>query len=163
MPSRRCALSPKLARDMTAHPRDAGPAGSGANEADRPHGAKPGARPGGRAPGAEPPAAEQVLIALADPIRRRILGTLAAEGPGTATRLAADLPVSRQAVIKHLVMLDRAGLVSVQRHGREMRYRIHPQPLDETAAWLAGLAAQWEQRLTAIRSIAEAAARADPS
>lgn len=125
---------------MTAHPHGADPSG----------------------PGAEPPAAEQVLIALADPIRRRILDTLAAAGPGTATRLAADLPVSRQAVMKHLVMLDRAGLVSVQRHGREMRYRIHPQPLDETAAWLAALAAQWEQRLTAIRSIAEAAARAEP-
>jgi DNA-binding transcriptional ArsR family regulator len=128
---------------MTAHPPAAG---------------SPAAGP----PDAEPPAAEQVLIALADPIRRRILGTLAAEGPGTATRLAADLPVSRQAVMKHLVMLDRAGLVSVQRHGREMRYRIHPQPLDETAAWLAGLATQWEQRLTDIRSIAEAAARTDP-
>ena len=53
-------------------------------------------------------------------------------GPATATRLAADLPVSRQAVTKHLVMLDRAGLVSVQRRGREMRYRIQPQPLAET-------------------------------
>jgi DNA-binding transcriptional ArsR family regulator len=92
-------------------------------------------------------AVEQVLMALADPIRRRILDLLAAEGPATATRLAADLPVSRQAVIKHLVMLDRAGLVSVQRRGREMRYRIHPQPLEETAAWLAALAAEWEQRL----------------
>ena len=108
---------------MTAHPHDAGPAASGADATDRPD----------DAPGAEPRAAEQVLIALADPIRRRILGTLAAEGPGTATRLAADLPVSRQAVMKHLVMLDRAGLVSVQRHGREMRYRIHPRPLDEAA------------------------------
>jgi DNA-binding transcriptional ArsR family regulator len=147
---------------MTVHPHDAGPTSSGANATDRPHDATAGARQVGRAPGAEPPAAEQVLIALADPIRRRILGTLAAEGPGTATRLAADLPVSRQAVMKHLVMLDRAGLVSVRRHGREMRYRIHPQPLDETAAWLAGLAARWEQRLTDIKSIAEAAARADP-
>jgi DNA-binding transcriptional ArsR family regulator len=143
---------------MTAHPHSAHPPGA------EPQGAESqGAEPQGPEPqGPEPPAAEQVLIALADPIRRRILGTLAAEGPGTATRLAADLPVSRQAVMKHLVMLDRAGLVSVQRHGREMRYRIHPQPLDETAAWLAGMAAQWEQRLTAIRSIAEAAARADP-
>lgn len=106
-------------------------------------------------------AVEQVLVALADPIRRHILDRLAAEGPATATRLAADLPVSRQAVIKHLVMLDRAGLVSVQRRGREMRYRIHPQPLDEAAAWLAALAATWEQRLAAAR--ADTAARAEPA
>jgi DNA-binding transcriptional ArsR family regulator len=111
----------------------------------------------GGAPGAEPPRAEPVLIALADPIRRRILGLLAAEGARTATRLAADLPVSRQSVVKHLGMLDRGGLVSVQRHGREMRYRLRPQPLDETAAWLAGLAADLNQQLTAgIRSRAEA-------
>jgi DNA-binding transcriptional ArsR family regulator len=111
-------------------------------------------------------AVEQVLVALADPIRRHILDLLAAEGPATATRLAADLPVSRQAVIKHLVMLDRAGLVSVRRRGREMRYRIHPQPLDETAAWLAALAAGWEQRLAAARPEtahrAETAASAEP-
>jgi DNA-binding transcriptional ArsR family regulator len=114
------------------------------------------------APGPEVPGVEQVLIAVADPIRRRILGLLAAEGAGTATRLATELPVSRQAVMKHLVMLDRAGLVSVRRHGREMRYRLQPEPLDGTAAWLAGLAAEWERRLAAIRSSAEAGAGADP-
>ena len=107
--------------------------------------------------GGEPAGAEQVLIALADPIRRRILDTLAADGPATATRLAADLPVSRQAVMKHLVMLDRAGLVSVQRRGREMRYRVKPLPLAETAGWLTGLAAKWEQRLTAVRPVPAAA------
>jgi DNA-binding transcriptional ArsR family regulator len=110
--------------------------------------------------GGEPEGAEQVLIALADPIRRRILDTLAAAGPATATRLAADLPVSRQAVTKHLVMLDRAGLVSVQRRGREMRYRIQPQPVAETAAWLAGRAAKWEHRLTAVSPVA--AQRTEP-
>ncbi|HEX5292794.1 MAG TPA: metalloregulator ArsR/SmtB family transcription factor [Streptosporangiaceae bacterium] len=113
------------------------------------------------ADGGEPAKAEQVLIALADPIRRRILDTLAADGPATATRLAADLPVSRQAVTKHLVMLDRAGLVSVQRRGREMRYRIQPQPAAATAAWLAGRAAKWEQRLTAVSPVA-AARRTEP-
>jgi DNA-binding transcriptional ArsR family regulator len=103
---------------------------------------------------------EPVLVAMADPIRRRILGLLAAEGAGTATWLAADLPVSRQAVMKHLRMLDRAGLVSARRHGREMRYRLQPQPLGETAAWLAGLAAEWEQRRAGGRSAAAAAAGA---
>jgi DNA-binding transcriptional ArsR family regulator len=109
------------------------------------------------APGPEPSRAEPVLIALADPIRRRILGLLAAEGARTATRLAADLPVSRQSVMKHLGMLDRGGLVSVQRHGREMRYQLQTQPLGETAAWLTGLAADLDQQRTAgIRSRAQA-------
>lgn len=92
-----------------------------------------------------------MLAALADPVRRRILDTLAAAGAATATQLAAGLPVSRQAVMKHLAMLDRAGLVSVQRHGREMQYRLQPGPAAETAAWLAGRAAGWEQRLGASR------------
>jgi DNA-binding transcriptional ArsR family regulator len=104
---------------------------------------------------------EQVLIAVADPIRRRILDVLAADGAAaaTATTLAAGLPVSRQAVMKHLAMLDRAGLVAVRRHGREMRYRIRLEPASDTAAWLAGLAAGWERRRAAARAAAEAAAR----
>jgi DNA-binding transcriptional ArsR family regulator len=121
-----------------------------------------GGAPGAEPPGAEPPGAEPVLIGLADPVRRRILGLLAAEGARTATQLAAELPVSRQSVTKHLGMLDRAGLVSVRRHGREMRYRLQPEPLDQTAAWLAGLAAGWEQRLAVIRSAAATGARPAP-
>jgi DNA-binding transcriptional ArsR family regulator len=107
--------------------------------------------------------AEPVLIALADPIRRRILDTLAAAGAATATGLAAGLPVSRQAVMKHLAMLDRAGLVSVQRRGREMQYRRRPGPAAGTATWLAGRAAGWEQRLAAIRPGAAPAERAAPA
>ncbi len=105
----------------------------------------------------DPEAAEHVLIALADPIRRKILDALAAEGPGTATRLAADLPITRQAVIKHLLMLDRAGLVSARREGREMLYRIRPRPVGETTRWMASLASGWEHRLQAIKALAEAA------
>jgi DNA-binding transcriptional ArsR family regulator len=106
---------------------------------------------------------EQVLIAVADPIRRRILDVLAADGAAaaTATTLAAGLPVSRQAVTKHLAMLDRAGLVAVRRHGREMRYRIRLEPASDTAAWLAGLAAGWERRRAAARPATETAARPD--
>jgi DNA-binding transcriptional ArsR family regulator len=107
--------------------------------------------------GTGPAGAEHVLIALADPIRRRILDMLAAAGPATATRLAADLPVSRQAVMKHLTMLDRAGLVSVQRRGREMRYRSQPEPLAEAAGWLGGLAARWQQQLTTVAAVAAGA------
>jgi DNA-binding transcriptional ArsR family regulator len=98
---------------------------------------------------------EDVFTALADPTRRRVLDLLAEHGYGTATSLAAELPVSRPAVIKHLAVLDRAGLVSARRHGREVRYVVRPEPLAETAAWMARLAAQWDARLDAIRALAE--------
>jgi DNA-binding transcriptional ArsR family regulator len=102
---------------------------------------------------------EDVLVALADATRRRVLDHLAAHGEATATMLAAELPVSRQAVVKHLAVLDQAGLVSSRRIGREVRYALHPQPLDATARWMAGLAAEWDARLAAIKRIAEAADR----
>ena len=98
---------------------------------------------------------EDVFTALADPTRREILDLLATHGHGTATTLAAALPVSRPAVIKHLAVLDRAGLVAAQRHGREVRYVVVPAPLAETAAWMARLAAEWDARLAAVKRIAE--------
>jgi DNA-binding transcriptional ArsR family regulator len=98
---------------------------------------------------------EDVFTALADPTRRRVLDLLAEHGHGTATSLAAELPVSRPAVIKHLAVLDRAGLVASQRQGREVRFVVRPQPLQETAAWMTRLAAQWDARLEAIRALAE--------
>lgn len=98
---------------------------------------------------------EDVFTALADPTRRRVLDLLAEGGHGTATSLAAQLPVSRPAVIKHLAVLDRAGLVAGRRHGREVRYVVQSAPLAETAAWMARLAATWDQRLDAIRALAE--------
>jgi DNA-binding transcriptional ArsR family regulator len=98
---------------------------------------------------------EDVFTALADPTRRSILDLLAANGHGTATSLAAELPVSRPAVIKHLAVLDRAGLVAAQRHGREVRYVVVPRPLAETAAWMSRLAAEWDARLAAVKRIAE--------
>ena len=105
----------------------------------------------------EPEPVDLVLAALADPMRRRILDGLAVTGTATATALAAGLPVSRQAVVKHLAVLDRAGLVTGLRSGREVHYRLRPSPLDATARWMAGLAAQWDRRLAAIKSLAEAA------
>ena len=98
---------------------------------------------------------EDVFAALADPTRRRVLDLLAEHGHGTATTLAAALPVSRPAVIKHLAVLDRAGLVASQRHGREVRYVVRPEGLQETAAWMTRLAARWDARLDAIRALAE--------
>lgn len=96
-----------------------------------------------------------VLAALADPTRRMLLDALAAAGEATATTLADELPVSRQAVVKHLTVLDRAGLVTNRRHGREVLYRPHSPNLAGTARWMADLARSWDNRLAAIKSIAE--------
>jgi len=96
-----------------------------------------------------------VFAALADPTRWRLLGTLARQGEGTATTLAAELPISRPAVIKHLVVLDRAGLVTRRRAGREVRYRVEPARLKQTARQIAGLAAAWDTRLAALKALAE--------
>lgn len=104
-------------------------------------------------------AVDSVLTALADPMRRRLLELLAAQGEATATTLAQPLPVSRQAVVKHLGVLDAAGLVSADRVGREVRYRVRPAALDATARWMAALATDWDRRLANIKRIAEAAER----
>jgi DNA-binding transcriptional ArsR family regulator len=100
---------------------------------------------------------EHVLVALADPIRREVLAILAREGGATPTSLAASLPVTRQAVAKHLAVLDRAGLVRAHRAGREVRYEADLQPLKQTTQWMATLAAQWEHRLNTIKALAEGA------
>ncbi|WP_330300134.1 ArsR/SmtB family transcription factor [Streptomyces sp. NBC_00503] len=118
---------------------------------------RPGAGTGtGAGPGA---AVDEVLAALADPTRRKLLDLLAAQGQVSATTLAEGLPVSRQAVVKHLAVLDAAGLVSGIRVGREVRYTVRPAALDATARWMAGLAADWDRRLAGIKRIAEAAER----
>jgi DNA-binding transcriptional ArsR family regulator len=96
-----------------------------------------------------------VFAALADPTRWRLLGMLAQRGEGTATTLAGQLPVSRPAVIKHLGVLDRAGLVTRRRAGREVRYRVEPARLDATARRIADLAAAWDARLAALKALAE--------
>lgn len=108
----------------------------------------------------EPPDAD-VFAALADPTRRSVLQRLADHGDGTATTLADGLPVSRVAVVKHLGVLDRAGLVARQRHGREVRYRVRPQRLSDTARWMNELAAAWDVRLAALKGLAETPEPAD--
>ncbi|MFJ8750187.1 ArsR/SmtB family transcription factor [Streptomyces sp. NPDC102441] len=102
---------------------------------------------------------DSVLGALADPTRRQLLDVLAAQGEATATTLAERLPVSRQAVVKHLAVLDAAGLVSGGRVGREVRYAVRPAALDTTARWMASLTAYWDRRLANIKRVAEAAER----
>jgi DNA-binding transcriptional ArsR family regulator len=99
--------------------------------------------------------APAVFAALADPTRWHLLTTLAEEGEGTATTLAAQLPVSRPAVIKHLGVLGRAGLVSRERAGREVRFRVEPERLDATARRMSAIAAAWDHRLDALKALAE--------
>ncbi|WP_304454835.1 helix-turn-helix transcriptional regulator [Nocardiopsis sp. YSL2] len=116
--------------------------------------------------GAEPGAGEEadgVLAALADPTRRRLLDLLAVRGEASATALADQLPVTRQAVVKHLSVLDAAGLVTGRRAGREVRYTVRPAALDATAQWMSALAADWDRRLAAVKRLAEAAERQDPA
>jgi DNA-binding transcriptional ArsR family regulator len=106
---------------------------------------------------------DDVLAALADPTRRRVLDTVAAHGEASATMIAAELPVSRQAVVKHLAILDRAGLVTNHRHGREVLYAVRPEPLDTAARWISDLAAEWDARLARIKHLAESdPSRGDP-
>ncbi|KOX15651.1 ArsR family transcriptional regulator [Nocardiopsis sp. NRRL B-16309] len=97
------------------------------------------------------------MAALADPTRRRLLDLLAALGGASATALAERLPVSRQAVVKHLSVLDDAGLVIGRRVGREVRYTVRSAALDATARWMSALAADWDRRLAAVKRVAEAA------
>lgn len=99
---------------------------------------------------------DDLWAAVADPMRRRLLDLLLTHGEATATMLAGELPVTRQAVSKHLAVLDRAGLVTGQRQGREVRYIIQPERLDEASRSMARVAARWDQRLAAIKRLAEA-------
>jgi DNA-binding transcriptional ArsR family regulator len=92
----------------------------------------------------------EVFSALADPTRRFVVETLATRGDATATELAAELPVTRQAVTKHLVALGEAGLVDARRSGRETRYRLTPAPLDDAVNWLEGVSGRWDERLAAL-------------
>jgi DNA-binding transcriptional ArsR family regulator len=96
-----------------------------------------------------------VFAALSDRNRRFVLETLARRETATATELAAELPVTRQAVAKHLAALDEAGLVRATREGRESRYRLTPGPLGEAMAWLVSVGAAWDERLGSLRAYVE--------
>ena len=96
-----------------------------------------------------------VFVALADPSRRQVMGVLAARGSATATAVAEELAITRQAVSKHLATLGDAGLVDAQRSGREVRYRLRPAPLRLAARWLDTAAGAWDDRLAAVKDAAE--------
>jgi DNA-binding transcriptional ArsR family regulator len=89
----------------------------------------------------------RVFDALADPNRRYVVEALAQRPTATATELAEELPVTRQAVSKHLAALGQAGLVESERAGRETRYRLTPGPLGRAMDWMADVGASWDARL----------------
>ena len=94
---------------------------------------------------------DAVFTALGDPIRRRTLERLSRGGTVTASAIASKLPISRQAVAKHLAALHEADLVTSDRVGRETRYALRPESLDDAARWIQTVGADWDDRLEALR------------
>jgi len=100
---------------------------------------------------------DELWSAIGDPSRRRVLDLLVGKGGVSASWLAGHVPFSRQAVSKHLVVLEKAGLISRRRQGREVLYQVEADRLDQAARAMTDIAAQWDQRLGAIKRLAEAA------
>ena len=112
---------------------------------------------GKRQSGVTVQADDELWSAIADPSRRRVLDLLVGNGEVSASWLAVRVPFSRQAVSKHLVVLERAGLISRRKHGREVLYQVEADRLDQATRAMAELAAQWDRRLDAIKRLAETA------
>jgi DNA-binding transcriptional ArsR family regulator len=93
---------------------------------------------------------DSVFAALSDPTRRQVMRCLA-ERPTTATELAGRVPVSRQAIAKHLAALEEAGLVASDVEGRARRYRLTPGPLADAMGWMAEVGGEWDRRLASLR------------
>jgi DNA-binding transcriptional ArsR family regulator len=102
---------------------------------------------------------DDLWSAIGDPTRRRILDLLLIDSGGTATTLSEQLPVTRQAVAKHLEVLDRVVLVRASKEGREKRYRVDQAQLARAVAQLASVGSAWDARLERIKHIAEAIQR----
>jgi DNA-binding transcriptional ArsR family regulator len=98
---------------------------------------------------------DAAFAALADPTRRHLFRTLAVGGPQTATGLAADLSISRQAVAKHLGILADAGMASSQRSGRETRYEAQVAALSDVQAWIRSVETEWTTRLNGLAAVVE--------
>ncbi|HEY7131385.1 MAG TPA: metalloregulator ArsR/SmtB family transcription factor [Candidatus Limnocylindrales bacterium] len=94
---------------------------------------------------------DAVLNAVADPTRRMLLERLRASGPASISELGTGLPMTRQAVTKHLDVLRSAGLVRVRRDGRERLHELEPAPLRDVDDWLRPYAEAWDRRLHALR------------
>jgi DNA-binding transcriptional ArsR family regulator len=102
---------------------------------------------------------DQLLIAVADPVRRTIIDVVLDCGEASVSTLSHSVPVTRQAVSKHLAVLERVGLVTQRRQGREVRYSVRLERVDEAARSLVGLANAWDGRLRRIKRIAESLQR----
>jgi len=100
---------------------------------------------------------DQLWSAIGDPSRRRVLDLLVHHGEASASWLAGHVPFSRQAVSKHLVVLEDAGLVSRRKQGKEVLFQVRAERLDHATRAMADLAAEWDRRLGAIKRLAEAA------
>ena len=100
---------------------------------------------------------DQLWSAIAEPSRRRVLDLLVSGGEATASALAGQVPFSRQAVSKHLVVLEEAGLVSRRKQGRDVLFRVESSRLDQATRAMADLATRWDRRLDSIKRLAEAA------
>jgi ArsR family transcriptional regulator, cadmium/lead-responsive transcriptional repressor len=100
---------------------------------------------------------DELWSAIADPSRRRVLDLLVSNSEVSASWLAGRVPFTRQAVSKHLVVLERAGLISRRKQGREVLYRVEAGRLDQATRAMAQLAAQWDRRLATIKRLAEGA------
>ncbi|MCL2581294.1 MAG: metalloregulator ArsR/SmtB family transcription factor [Streptosporangiales bacterium] len=102
-------------------------------------------------------AGDELWSAIGDPSRREVIDLLTGHGPASASWLAGRVPFSRQAVAKHLAVLERAGLVARRKEGREVLYRIDAARLEAATREMAEVAAQWDRRLRAVKRLAEAA------
>ncbi len=98
----------------------------------------------------DPTRAGAVFFALGDPTRRELIERLSGSDTMSVSGLAAELPITRQGVAKHLGVLERAGLVEATRSGRESRYRLRPEPMSDAADWMAQVGAQWDSRLARL-------------
>ena len=103
-----------------------------------------------------------VFSALADETRRALLRQIVAQGPVTATQLTVGQPISRQAVAKHLAVLDEAGLISGSRRGREVRYLADPAPLVQARSWIDDTAGAWDVRLSRLADLVHGAPSEGP-
>jgi DNA-binding transcriptional ArsR family regulator len=96
-----------------------------------------------------------IFAALADPMRRKLLTNLAENSPRTATQLAQEYPITRQGILKHLHILEAAGLVQVHQEGREKRYILTPEPLTELDEWIRQISNKWDERLLRLKIFLE--------
>lgn len=96
-----------------------------------------------------------IFAVLADPMRRDLLANLAENSPRTATQLAEDYPITRQGILKHLQILEEAGLVAVYQQGREKRYTLRPDALGEIEEWIREITTTWDARLLRLKTMLE--------